>query len=139
MFFLVSLTATAAGTKKKSKADFPPLPKIAPGEYALFLDDKYILFTTQKVDSLEIDSACAKTKPPKCQAFLAKDDHAKALPAPHPQLNHPAALNCQGKGGQNLIALNSQKKEYDFCRFKDNSMVESWSLYFREHPAEKIK
>lgn len=124
-----------AGKNSEAQVIFAKMPNLKESEYAVFVEDKYEIFTTEKVEELELDSNCAKKKPPTCLAFLARERGGKGPVAPkHPGLNNPAALFCEAQEGRNLIAMNFKKQEFNFCRFKDGSMVNSWSLYLKKNP-----
>ncbi len=119
----------------KDRPYFPPVPKLKQGEYAIFIEKNYQIFQTKTVDELELETSCLKSGKPSCEAFQASK-------TPNPTLKevfHPAANHCEAKGGRNLIALDKNKDEYNFCRFKDNSMVNAWSLYLKQNPKKTIK
>lgn len=45
---------------------------------------------------------------------------------------HPASKTCLLHGGAPVILKDKKRNEYDFCRFKDNSLIDSWSLLDKE-------
>ncbi len=59
----------------------------------------------------------------------------KALKSKKPNLDskkligNPASRNCTLLGGKSIILRDSKNRQYDFCRFQDESMIDSWSLY----------
>jgi len=101
------------------------VPKLEKDQYALFLDEKYEVFKTEKKDGLEFKEGCLKDK--NCQALKASQ--GKTTTAAKSPSFHPAATFCKARGGRSLVATNSQRDEFNFCRFSDGSMVTSWSLY----------
>ena len=42
---------------------------------------------------------------------------------------HPASLTCFNLGGKNILLRDEKKNEWDFCIFKDQSMINSWALH----------
>lgn len=134
--FLLVAISIQAEEKKYAQPNFPKPPKIGAHEYAVFVETKYEKFTTEKYGTLEYSTGCIKTKG--CLAFLAGQD--KSQPKYKTEnLFHPAAQFCEARGGKNLIAINNKKEEFNFCRFKDNSMVNSWALYHQLNPPKIIK
>ncbi|MNL38071.1 hypothetical protein D3C87_1602570 [compost metagenome] len=132
---LLAVTAQAQETKY-AKPNFPSVPKLKSYEYAVFIENKYQVFSTEKYDDLEYSVGCIKNK--NCQASKAAQD--KTAPKyKTDNLFHPAAQFCEARGGKNLIALNDKKEEFNFCRFQDNSMVNSWSMYLKHNPKKIIK
>ena len=122
-----------------AKPLFPAVPKLQKGEYAIFIEKNYQIFRTTEVNKLEFDNSCFKAgKTPTCEAALAANN--KSEPVYKTQnLFHPAANFCEARGGRNLIALDYKRDEYNFCRFKDNSMVNSWAMYNKHNPQKIIK
>lgn len=112
----------------------PPLEK---NEYAIFIEDKYLKFTTKKFQDLELDMSCFKTKTPKCEAFEFSEIKPKSLIMKNEALNNLAAIFCEAVHGRNLLALDRGRNEYNFCRFQDGSMVNSWSLYYKHFPKKQ--
>lgn len=127
---------TLAEERKYAQPKFPPVPKMKSHEYAVFVENKYQVFSTEKYDDLEYTVGCIKNRD--CQASKAAQD--KSAPKYKTEnLFHPAAQFCEARGGKNLIALNDKKEEFNFCRFPDNSMVNSWSMYLKHNPKKIIK
>ncbi|MNK92137.1 hypothetical protein D3C87_1122550 [compost metagenome] len=101
------------------------VPKLEKDQYAIFLNEKYEVFKTEKQDGLEFKQGCLKDK--NCQALKASQ--GKTTTAAKSQSFHPAASFCKARGGKNLVATNNLRDEFNFCQFSDGSMVTSWSLY----------
>ena len=110
-------------------------PTLKKGEYAIFLDEKYEIFTTVEYNKLEIDSKCAK-KNGIYDCLAAKSDSLPKVNTVEVGFGnyHPAANYCNEIDGKNLIAVDYLKDEVSFCRFSDGSMVKSWSLHHRLFP-----
>ncbi|MCE3010320.1 MAG: DUF333 domain-containing protein [Proteobacteria bacterium] len=75
---------------------------------------------------------------PQCQALV------KAMEKPPEDfkpgsLPHPATAYCKSKGGKELILIDSENRQYDFCRFDDESMVDAWSMYFHHFPPQTAR
>lgn len=143
--FIVSSTMQASEALKSDNTlnqnKLSSSPKLKAGEYALFLDDKYTVFKTQKSDNLEFDLSCFKknAKKPDCMALTYAKMKAENVETPHPSMNNMAAFHCTKMKGKNLIAIDAKHNEKDFCRFADNSMVSSWSMYLKHNPVPVIK
>lgn len=130
---------TESEPKPMAQPNFPQVPALKAGEYAVFVDKGYEIFKTKEVNELEYDTSCFKAgKTPSCEAAKAA---VLATPPKYKQENlfHPAAQFCEARGGKNLIALDHKKDEYNFCRFKDRSMVNSWAMYLKHNPKKTIK
>lgn len=126
-------------SKKKPVVEIKK-PALKKGEYAIFLDEKYEVFTTVEYNKLEIDSKCAK-KNGVYDCLAAKSD---TLPSNEkirilPGQTSPAANYCLSIGGEGLIATDYKNDELSFCKFSDKSMVRSWSLHHKLFPLSEIK
>jgi putative hemolysin len=129
----ISIEMFAAAQSKK-QTEHPKPPQLKSDEYALFLTDKYIVFKTKKTDQLEFDLSCYKKNKLDCLAFEISKNKIKNVQIENPGMNNMAALYCAKAEGRNLLALDHRRNEKDFCRFSDNSMVSSWSLYLKFNP-----
>jgi putative hemolysin len=132
--------SSSAKKDKETKIIEIKKPTLKKGEYALFWDEKYEIFTTKDFNNLEIDTRC----PQKKGAFDCLAAKSDSLPKVNTvEINkgnyHPASNYCNEIGGKNLIAIDYKKSESSFCRFSDGSMVDSWSLYHKLFPAKVIK
>lgn len=149
ILFLLTLTlaiTTQAKTKKeeeekKSKpaVSHPSVPKLKSDEYAVFIEDKYRIFKTKKYEELEFDTSCFKGSKPDCDAYKFSQVRPINPPPKHEAMNNFAAIACENITGRNMIALDKDRNEYNFCLFKDGSMVNSWSMYFKYNPVPVIK
>ncbi len=139
MLLMTMLSFQVFATESKKENSYPVVPKLKTGEYALFLNDKYTIFKTQKTDGLELDLSCYKKNKPECQAFAVSKNRIEDVQIKKTAMNNMAALHCAKVSGQNVIAIDSRQNEKDFCRFSDNSMVSSWSLYFQNSSSVKTK
>ncbi|MFN7453865.1 MAG: DUF333 domain-containing protein [Pseudobdellovibrionaceae bacterium] len=75
---------------------------------------------------------------PQCQALT------KAMAKPPSDfkpgsLPHPATAYCKAMGGKEVIMTDSENRQYDFCRFDDESMVDAWSMYFHHFPPQTVR
>ncbi len=136
-----SESAKVVSADQSADVTYPVAPKVKKGEYALFLKDKYIVFKTQKTsEGFEFDRSCfAKSKKPNCMASTYAKMKAENVQVPHPDMNNRAAFHCAKMNGRNLLAIDFERNEVDFCRFPDNSMVSSWSMYLYHNPMPVIK
>lgn len=116
-------------------AKIPPLKK---GEYAVFITDAYVIFKTQKIENLELDTKCFKNNKPQCEAYAMAKIKPKDIESLGGATNL-AAVNCENMNGRNMIAVDMDRNEYNFCRYKDGSMVNSWSMYKYHNPVPVIK
>jgi putative hemolysin len=123
-------------SKETTKSGRPQVPKLKSDEYALFLQEKYIIFKTQKTDELELDMSCytKNDQKPDCMAFTYAKMKAENIDSPNSGMNNMAAFHCAKMNGRNLLSIDQKNNEKDFCRFPDDSMVSSWSMYLRHHP-----
>lgn len=145
LFFLPTLVnATTATTPSDQKTEskvqpFLKPPKISKDEYTIFLDDEYKIFKTRTVQEIELATDCFKKDKPDCLAYHISQQKPPPLKFIHETINNLGAVNCAGVGGKNLIAFDYEHKEYNFCRFTDGSMANSWSMYFKYHPVPDSK
>lgn len=131
--------AATAAPVKVTTTTAPIVPKIKKGEYAILLDDNYQVFTTTTYQKLELSKSCFKTAKPKCMAYSVSLEKAHPVKLKNSDANNFAAHNCANVGGKNLIALDHERNEYNFCRFSDGSMVTAWSMYYKTNPAPVVK
>lgn len=52
---------------------------------------------------------------------------------------HPASEFCFAKGGRNYVLENEKKDQVDVCKFTDNSMIDSWDLYYAHHKRSQVE
>lgn len=129
-------TTANAGSKKKAPVDtFPKPPIFKDNEYAIFIEDAYRVFKTKQYEKLELSDNCFKASPkPNCQAYEFAQIKPKDLSIKVPGLNNISAIHCESIGGRNLLALDNKNNQYNFCRFSDGSMVNSWSMNYKHFP-----
>lgn len=116
----------------------PKIPVLKKGEYAVFITDAYVIFKTQKFENLELDTKCFKSKKPQCEAYAMAKIKPKDIQSLGGATNL-AAINCENMNGRNMIAVDMQHNEFNFCRYKDGSMVNSWSMYKYHNPVPVIR
>lgn len=128
------------GTDSDANQFSPVLfPKINPGEYAIFIDGSYEVFKTKKFENLELDLKCFKNGMPSCEAYSFSQMKPTSSDLEKNKINNFAAAHCHAIYGINLIALDHKKNEFNFCRFKDGSMVNSWSVFMKKSELIKNK
>ena len=76
-------------------------------------------------DNVKINSLCLKLDK-KCKALMATK--LKINKVKHQDGSHPASVGCEQKGGESIILQDDKRNDYDFCLFKDGSMIDSWDL-----------
>lgn len=143
LFHLISFALAKNENKKTSKnisekrIEFPSVPNLSSEEFAYLSDDKYVIFKIQLNDEIEYSGNCFKNKKIDCDAYRALGSkQAKQMSAKDIA---PAAAFCQQHGGVSILAVNKEKKEFSFCRFKDGSLFNSWSAYFKDNPPAVVK
>ena len=132
--FIFSISFAA---RKKEDVRLPKKPPLKNGEYALFVDQGYKIFTLKSFESVRVNENCMSDKLPTCKAALAV-----RFPKPYPQSNTSGSINpggryCVSHGAKNLIATDSKNAEFDFCYFEDGSIADSWGLYDKHFPIKK--
>ena len=130
---------SAKSEETKSKDQFPSPPQIKDDEYAIFIEDAYQVFKTKNFEKLELSESCFKNAKPKCEAYEFAQIKPKDLSIKVPGLNNKSAIHCEAIGGRNLLALDNKNNQYNFCRFGDGSMVNSWSMNYKHFPQNVIK
>lgn len=130
----IGAIADIANPTKLTEDILPVPPPLAKDEYAIFIVDKYIKFKTKKFKNLEFDLSCFKSAKPDCEALKFSEVTPKNLMLKRESMNNMGAIFCEAVHGRNLLALDNKKNEYNFCRFHDGSMVNSWSLYYSHFP-----
>ncbi|WP_415063194.1 DUF333 domain-containing protein [Bdellovibrio sp.] len=51
----------------------------------------------------------------------------------------PGPAYCEAMKGKPFIAFNKKGETFDFCRFQDGSMLDSWSALFVHYPKKVIR
>ncbi len=105
----------------------------------IVLKEKPEPLKTKKYEELILSESCFKSGKPQCQAYQVS---LKKVPSSLPKTSmapHPAAHYCQDVGGNNRIAKDATGAQYDYCLFKDGSLIDSWSLYNKHHALQVIK
>lgn len=99
--------------------------------YTMALPDRRIKIETQSHSQVEVTKSCfsKKSKSLECDAYKALSKKVEMKKPDIPLAGHPAAFYCGSAGGLNRILKDSKNNEYDFCEFKDGSMINSWHLY----------
>lgn len=122
------------GATKTKKIVFKQVPSIKRGEFTYFYDGDYHIFTTQKIDNIAYSHHCFKSKKPDCEAIRFSELNNKIVKLTNPEMTNYAAAYCAEIYGKNMVTFDHEKKEYNFCRFKDGSLVASWALFKAKNP-----
>lgn len=92
---------------------------------------KYESIQVIKYQTFNITSDCAKNK---CLALEATKKKVVTKVSRVPLLGNPASTYCKSAGGVSRILIGQDKKQYDYCMFQDESMIDSWDLYYKHNP-----
>lgn len=136
---LNSTTNVSEQSNMTPKDTFPKPPSFKDDEYAIFIDESYQVFKTKKFEKLELSASCFKGSKPHCQAYEFAQIKPKDLSIKVPGLNNKSAIHCEAVGGRNLLALDNRNNQYNFCRFSDGSMVNSWSMNYKHFPQNVVR
>lgn len=104
----------------------------SPTAFKMYEGDKYIEVNIQQQGKLRLTKDCFKGKTPKCDALAASGKKVLAREPQGTSYGHPAVRYCHDKGGYARILIAADNKQYDYCRFNDGSMVDSWDLYYND-------
>ena len=88
------------------------------------------------IDKVSVNDTCVKNK--KCAALVAAATK-KTLPPTEGLAGNPASNYCVEQKGVPRILKDEKRNEYDFCLFKDGSLVDSWELYTKHYPVNVVK
>jgi hypothetical protein len=109
------------------------LPLIALADtYTMTVDGKTQSLEFKEYQGARLSQSCFKKDKPSCDAFSAIGKKVEETRPDIPLAGHPAAFYCGSAGGNNRI-LRKNNNDYDFCEFKDKSMVNAWDLYNLAH------
>lgn len=134
IFLCVQAICLSGLAIKQKQSEFPSPPIFKDDEYAIFLDESYKVFKTKKIEGLEISENCFKGNKPKCESYEFAQIKPKNLSIKYQGFNNMASIHCEAIGGRNLLALDNKKNHYNFCKFGDQSLVNSWSMYYKHFP-----
>lgn len=123
-----------AETQQTNKIVFKQPPLISKGQYTYFFGEDYHTFTTKKIGQVAYSHHCFKTAKPDCEAIRLSSLKNITIKIDNPEMRNYASAYCSEIYGKNMIAFDHDKKEYNFCRFEDGSLVASWSLYKLKKP-----
>nr|BFD68547.1 hypothetical protein HAGR004_35690 [Bdellovibrio sp. HAGR004] len=126
---------------KKTIIIFPMLigASWASADLKVFDGKSYQPVKVQEYQQLKLSKNCFKGKTPQCEAWKAAQKKASRTNLPQALGGNPAARYCLDAGGENRIVKSDDGTEFDYCRFKDGSMIESWGLYFKFSPVSVRK
>ena len=100
---------------------------------------KYVPVKIQEYNGLKLTRDCFKSKIPKCDAFVATTKKTLISKSKIPLAGHPAARLCLDRDGLNRIVKDKDNKQYDYCLFKDGSMIDAWNLYYLTYSKTTIE
>lgn len=103
-----------------------------PATLKMYDAKKYVDVGIQTVDEMQFSKECFKGKVPKCDAYTATKRKVTPREPQTEVIGHPAVRYCHDKGGIARILISSDNKQYDYCRFKDGSMIDAWDLYYHD-------
>lgn len=79
-----------------------------------------------KLEGVNFSKDCEKKK---CQAYKTYKSPKKVELKPSALAGNPASKFCGAQGGTGIILRDDKNRQYDFCRFEDESLVDAWGLY----------
>lgn len=104
----------------------------------IFENGSYKEIKIVEYQEAHFSSNCLKTGKPHCKAWTAYSGKpAPATKSNTPLAGDPAAQYCWALGAKNRILKSSENKQYDYCVFKDSSMVDAWNIYYKHFPRKK--
>lgn len=139
IFNFESLAQQVKDVAKNPSKGWVEVPQFKDDEYAIFIDDNYKIFKTKNFEKFELIDTCFKKNKPNCLAYKFAQIKPKNLQIEHEGFDNLAAIHCEKIGGKNLIALDNKKNHYNFCKFNDGSLVNSWSMHYKHFPNLNIK
>ena len=94
-----------------------------------FREMKFVQF-----ENATLSASCIKNQKARCEAYSAfkkkeKDPDRSQVGV----LGNPAGLYCAAFKARNLIFIDQEKREYDYCFFSDGSAIDAWHLYKKHH------
>lgn len=101
-----------------------------PQEFKMSENKKYVEIKTRELEGLQLTTDCFKSAKPKCDSLAATTKKIAMSDSKIPLTGHPAARLCLDYDGLNRILISKDKDQYDFCLFKDGSMINAWDLYY---------
>lgn len=97
-------------------------------------EKKYQNVEVIKTLGVHVSSNCKNTKESKtCMALMAliKNSNLRYVSST-PLAGNPAARNCYAFDAVNRILFDRDRKEFDYCVFPDGSMIDAWSLFYKQ-------
>lgn len=136
-----SMAKTVSKTSKKIQdkqvqsegvAPMPVLkrPTLKPGQFTALNKGAYEVFETKIFNKVQLSANCfRKSNVPRCQAFEISKIKVKDVVSTRPGQTNPASMHCDRMSGESIIAFDHLNNEYDYCRFGDKSLVDSWTMF----------
>jgi putative hemolysin len=104
---------------------------------SLYNGKSYDKIQVTQIEKLWVNDICVKNK--KCQA-LETAKTKKEMPVNNTGLaGNPASTYCLANKGVPRILKDEKRQEYDYCIFKDGSLVDSWDLYSKHYSPPAVK
>jgi hypothetical protein len=110
---------------------YPSSLKVSEGE-------KYVNVKIKEHKNIHYNDICFKGPTIKCEAFEATKIKIELSESKTGFVGHPAARYCHDRKAMVRILIAEDKKQYDFCLFKDGSMVDAWELFYKHFPKPTI-
>lgn len=104
------------------------------GNYRVFEKESYVDIKTRVFNNLELTEKCFKSVLPKCDAFDATIKKTPLSKSTTDMLGNLSSRYCHDKGGSSRILIDNDNRQFDFCLFKDKSMIDAWDLYYKHYP-----
>lgn len=89
------------------------------------------VFHIEMQKNIHVSADCLKKAD--CLALKSLTEKIKDSPPQNGLLGHPASRFCKDAGGLNIILKSKKNQAFDFCQFKDLSLIDSWDLYYHHH------
>lgn len=100
--------------------------------------NQYTTINIVNYQGFKISENCLQNQPPKCEAWIALQEKVAPQTSANPYIGNPAARYCFEHNSNNQVLFDKQKKEYDYCMFRDGSAISAWDLY-NKHFDSKTK
>jgi len=111
------------------------LQSFAQTSLRIYENDVYKNVKISEFQGAHLNSECIKGGKPQCKAWSCFLEKPKPRSKSNfPLAGDPAAQYCWDVEAKNRILKSVDNKQYDYCVFSDNSMIDSWDLYYKHFP-----
>ena len=100
-------------------------------------EGKEVSIEMKKTGKFLVDEKCFNQQK-NCLSLKSVGKFSGVKRTPAELVGHPASQHCSDLGGEVLVLRDKDQNQWNFCKFGDGSMIESWSL-FRSLPKAKGK